>query len=979
MQSATTVRVLVSIALAAALDVLAADAWAQGAISGIARDATGAVLPGVMVEARSPVLIEKARTVFTDGDGRYAVVDLRPGVYDVQFTLAGFRSVRHEGVELSSNVTVTLNAELPVGSRGESVTVMATPPAVDVQSTQRTQVLTRELLDALPTARNFSGLAALMPGVRLSNTDVGGNQQMEQIFMRVHGSRQTDTTVQVDGMPLNSLMGDGQVQAYFSDAANAEVSYQTSAIAAEVSAGGLRINMIPKNGGNRVSGSAFAGGVHRSWQGDNVTPELRARGLSRGDTVDHVSDVNVGIGGPIRPDRLWYFASLRRIATNDVVANNFYADGRPGVEDQWIYNALGRLTWQAAPRVKVTAYFDRYPKFKGHEMAALTDPVTAARRRDWRDALYYTAQARLTAVLSRRMLLEGGYASNVEYFSAGYQPGIAKERWSPGWYGQAGHEELVGYGTVTPYRYWHGINGPASGTDPRKHVLSSTLSYVTGTHSLKAGVQWGFGSFVSRGDLNADLIQLYRNGRPDGVQVHNTPREAREYLNADLGIFAQDSWRFDRLTLNSGIRLEYFNGEISEQQAPAGRFVPARHFDRVPCMPCWFDVAPRFGAAYDLFGDARTAVKATAGRYMAGQALGFAQRYNPFSAQTDVRSWSDSNGDDIAQDGEIGPSNDARFGLATLTRRPDPGIAREYDWEYTAGIQREVARGVSVGATWFRRETFSMTRSVNGPFSGADYAVVHVVSPLDGRVIPAYNLDPAKRGLIDRVDVNSADRGLRSLAYTGVEFAASARLGRATLFGGWTFDRSILNHCDELENWGNLSPVIYDAASVNAQQPKSDYHYCDQSALGLPFLHEFKMSGAYQLPWQLQANLALQSYAGPALPTRWSIGRTTRYADDCAGPCTPGALVIPNLTANTYVLDLRPPGSDYYARLTQLDLGLRKIVIVRGVRVSGQVDVFNVANSSYVKSQATTLGPSLGQVLSTLQPRTMRLAMQLQF
>jgi hypothetical protein len=937
------------------------------------------VLPGVVVEASSPVLIEHSRTVVTDRDGRFSIVDLRPGTYVVQFTLEGFSPLRREGIEVSSDFNLTLNVELVVGSRDEAITVSVPSPALDVQSTQRTHVLDRELLDALPTARNFSGLAALMPAVRMSNTDVGGNQQMEQIFMRVHGSRLADTTLQVDGMPLNSLMGDGQVQAYFSDAANAEVSYQTGGLGADVSAGGLRINMIPKAGGNRTAGSAFAGLVDRAWQADNVTAELRRRGLTHADTVEHVSDYNVALGGPLRRGRLWYFTTLRRIATNDIVANNTYADGRAGVEDQWIYNALGRLTWQMLRDTKLTAYFDRYPKFKGHEMGALTDPETAARRRDWRRALYYTTQTKVTKVLSSRFLLEGGYSANIEYFTATYQPGIEQDRGSADWYRQTGHEELVGFGTTTPYRYWNGINGPSAGTDPRKHVLSAVLSYVTGTHTLKTGMQWGFGPFVTRGDLNGDLIQLYRNGQADSVRVYNTPREGREYLNADLGVFAQDSWRMRRLTLNAGLRLEYFNAEISEQRAPAGRFVPARRFDRVPCMPCWFDVAPRFGASYDLFGNGQTAVKVTANKYMAGQALGFAQRYNPFSTQSDVRSWDDSNGDDIAQDVEIGPSNDARFGLATLTRRPDPDIAREYDWEYSAGIQHEVMRGLSLGATWFHRDVFNMTKSVNGPFTAADYAVVAVVSPLDGAVIPAYNLAPAKRGLIDRIDLNSRNRSLRAYSYTGFETGVTARIGRGSLFGGWSVDRSTLDHCDELENWGNLSSVIYDAATVNAQQPKSDYHYCNQSALGLPFQHEFKLSGSYLLPWRLQVSAALQSYAGGMLPTRWSIGRTTRYADNCIGPCTPGALVIPDMTATTYVLDLTPPGSEFYGRLNQLDVGIRKIFSVRGVQVSGQVDVFNATNSSYIKSQVTTFGPSLGQVLSTLQPRTMRLAMQMRF
>jgi hypothetical protein len=272
-----------------------------------------------------------------------------------------------------------------------------------------------------------------------------------------------------------------------------------------------------------------------------------------------------------------------------------------------------------------------------------------------------------------------------------------------------------------------------------------------------------------------------------------------------------------------------------------------------------------------------------------------------------------------------------------------------------------------------------MTRSVNAPVGPEDYTVVNVVSPLDGSIIPAYNLNPAKRGLLDRIDVNSTDRNLRSYSYNGLEFGASARLGRATLFGGWTFDRRILNHCDELENWGNLSSVIYPASGQNSQQPKSDYHFCNQSELGIPYTHEFKLSGSYMLPWDVQVNAALQSYPGAMLPTRWSIGRTTRYAADCVGPCTPGALVIPNMTPATYVLDLTPPGSAFYGRLTQLDVGFRKIIRVGRYQFSGQADLFNFLNTDYIKSQTTTIGPSLGRPLSTLQPRTLRLAVQMRF
>src|SRR5881296_3204823 len=215
----TAIRQCVLVAIVLMVPTIAT---AQSAISGLVRDATGAVLPGVTVEASSPVLLEKIRTAVTDAQGRYTIVDLRPGVYTVTMSLTGFNTFRSEGLELPANFTATVNADLRVGSIKVSITVSGASPVVDVQNTQRTQVVSRELLDSLPTARNYAGLAALMPGVRMTNTDVGGNQQMEQIYMITHGSRRTDTTVQVDGMMINSLMNDGEVQAYFSDAGNAE-------------------------------------------------------------------------------------------------------------------------------------------------------------------------------------------------------------------------------------------------------------------------------------------------------------------------------------------------------------------------------------------------------------------------------------------------------------------------------------------------------------------------------------------------------------------------------------------------------------------------------------------------------------------------------------------------------------------------------------------------------------------------------------
>jgi hypothetical protein len=978
-------RLFVLGSLALALLLAPAVASAQSAFSGVVRDTSGAVLPGVTVEASSPVLIEKTRAAVTDGEGRYAITDLRPGTYTVVFTLTGFNTFRRDGLELPTNFNMQINADLRVGSLEESITVTGDAPVVDVASTQRTQVLNRDLLDALPSARNYSGLAALMPGVRMSNTDVGGNQQMEQIYMTVHGSRQTDTTVQVDGLQLNSLMNDGQVQAYFSDAANAEVSYQTSGVGAEVSGGGVRINMIPREGGNRVSGSVFAGGTNGSWQANNVGDDLKARGLTVGEKVDHISDYNFAIGGPIKQDKLWYFTTIRRIATNELVANNFYKSGEQGMEDQWIYNALFRLTWQMTPKNKITAYYDRYPKFKGHEMPALYDPETAAARRDWRHANYFTGQVKYTSTVTNRLLLEAGYSTNVEYLYIGYQPGVQMDRGSEQWFTQIGKQEVQAPGVAMnpgqPYAFsaWNGRITPANGIDPKKYVISTTASYVTGSHNIKTGFQWGFGSYVLEYDINGDLVQLYRNGLPSQVRIYNTPVRSEEFLNGDLGMFVQDSWTINQLTVNAGLRVERFVGQISDQEVAAGRFVQARTFEKTSCMPCWWDFAPRFGVSYDLFGDARTALKGTINKYMAGQTLSYARRYNPLALDSDTRDWRDLNNDDVAQENEIGPSNNLAFGLPVFSFRPGPdGVDREYDIETSLSVQHELARGLSVSGSWFRRSTYNQRRTDNLLVSSANYFPVTVANPLTGESLTVYNLDPSKRGQLDRIDNNSSDLDLRSRTYNGFELGMAGRLRGASFFGGWTFDRLINVQCDAIDN-----PNFYQgyAATTNVAMPGN---WCDESALDMPLRHEFKLSGSYTFPYDIQVNAALQSYAGPARGTYWQVTTATRYAPGCLGACTPGALVIPNLvtapgTPTSMNIALLAPGSDYYGRMNQLDLGFRKLFRFGRYQYSAQADIFNFTNNDYVKTETLLYGTALGRPTSNLQPRTLRLAVQMRF
>jgi len=291
-------RIAVSFALTlVCVAALPAIAGAQSTIAGVVKDASGAVLPGVTVEAKSDALIEKTRAVVTNGQGQYTIVDLRPGVYSLSFTLPGFSTFTRDRIELPANFTATISAELKVGGLEESVTVSGQSPVVDVQSAARTTVLSRETLDTIPTGRTIQSVGQLVVGVTLNVPDVGGSRAMQQTYMSVHGLSSSQVTTQVDGMMVNGLDGDGAVQNYFNNMMSQEMAYQTAGAGTDVSGGGVRLNMIPKEGGNRHSGAFFGAWSDGAWQSDNLTQSLKDRGLSVPDRISKIYDFNASFGG----------------------------------------------------------------------------------------------------------------------------------------------------------------------------------------------------------------------------------------------------------------------------------------------------------------------------------------------------------------------------------------------------------------------------------------------------------------------------------------------------------------------------------------------------------------------------------------------------------------------------------------------------------------------------------------------------------
>jgi hypothetical protein len=582
-------------------------------------------------------------------------------------------------------------------------------------------------------------------------------------------------------------------------------------------------------------------------------------------------------------------------------------------------------------------------------------------------------------------MLDAGLSFNQEQYVITNQEGINKEPFSADWFAGASRRDADLVTLRSGLANW-------GGRYPDRYNVQGALSYVTGAHNFKTGAQWNWGPYENTRATNADLQQVYRSGVPSFVTVYNTPLRYMDRLNADVGLYAQDTWTLKRLTVNGGLRWEYLRSEVSDQESPGGRFVGERRFEAIP-MPVWKDLAPRFGAVYDVFGNAKTALKVGLNRYNESRTTFFANIYNPLALTSRDLTWTDLNRDDIAQ-GALGcvyqspgceinfaqlPTN---FGQRQLNR-VDPDFKRTYNVETTAGVQHELLPRVSVSTNFYRRTFHRLRVTDNLLRTMSDYTPVSVFNPLTGQPFTIYNTNLAAVPRVDNFDTN-AGSGRRQV-YTAVDFNVNARLpGGAMLFGGFVTERTTRAICDEPDDPNMLL-------------------YCDDADNDIPYRPQLKLSGSYPLPWGIQVSAALQSLAGRPIGgftttgnkisgpgygdtgspvgTQWLITPTTRYPANCPAPCPAGALAFPTLTLSSLTVPLVAPGTEFLPRLNQIDVSVGKWFEVGRTRIQGQVDIFNALNAntelSYRSVNATTttyLVPS-----SILQGRQVRLGVQMKW
>jgi hypothetical protein len=974
-----------AVALACLL-LFPAVASAQGGIAGLVKDASGGVLPGVTVEASSPELIEKTRTAVTDAQGRYSFVDLRPGTYAVAFTLPGFNAVRREGVAVTVTSTATVNAEMGVGTLEETLTVTGDAPLVDVQRTTTQTVMSKELLDAVPNIRAVQRYTAFIPGVQTSGAAaLASGLGREMGNLAIHGGRLGEANTLIEGVATRHLNGTGGSPRFqINQAMVQEVAVSLGSAGADQQMGGIMQNIVPRQGGNNFSGLVYFHFTNDKFTGNNLSDELEALGLGGSGAVRESWDINPGFGGPIFRDKLWFFAAYRHWG-NDIDSGSRYNL----TPQEWVYtpdltrptasyrfsdrNYTARFTWQAAERHQFSVFYDNNPRTWYNRSASPTVSPEASTYTPYYPN--YITQAAWKSPVTSRLFLEatGMYAnSNNNMFPTG-DPEIFRGA-QP-----ADPAHLIGAQELTTGLQFRSTWANQSFGDLGHawvYRAAAAASYVTGSHTLKVGTDYYSGHREARQYRNGDIRYQLRNGRPSQLTMFG-PSFIVSDLKADFGLYIQDRWTFDRLTTNLGVRYDYLNSSVPAGTIEGNRWMGPRTYDAVEGVPVWHDISPRMGLSYDLFGNGKTAIKASLNRYVEGVALDIANANSPVvtSVLSANRNWNDQNGNfepdcdfsNLDANGECGSISDRNFGRNNpRATRWDQDLLtgygdRGFNWETAVQLQHQLLDGLSVNAGYHRRSygNFQVTKNTAlGDDPSVHYDPFCVTLPADARLPGAgeqlcgfYDIKPNMRGVVENLVTFESTFGERKEVYNGFDLILTARFPNgAQISGGSSTGRTALDSC----------------FVVNSPQEEL---FCDVRP---PMQTQVKFMGVYPLPWWgIQVSGSFQSVPGPEILANYEVP-SSEIAGSLGRPLSAGATATVNLP-------IVQPGTIYSPRWQQTDMRVSKTFRLANLRMLGSLDVFNLFNSAGVVQVNQTYGPAWQRTQLVLNPRQFRLSAQVDF
>jgi hypothetical protein len=1019
--------------LLAVLSLIPVSAFAQGAstatIAGVVRDSSGAVLPGVTVEAASPALIEKVRSTVTDERGQYRLPELRPGMYIVTFSLPGFSTLKREGIELRTSFTAQIDIELTVNQLEETITVTGATPLVDVSSATQQRTVTREVLDTVPTAKSVLGIAALIPAVvePPNAQDVGGSKGERSVRISVHGGKTFDSRLLQDGMRYNALTpGVGQPNAttpstptspapvfvaslegtgrgyYINPLAVDEVVVDLGTMgSAEYSLGGAQVNSIPKSGSNVFSGSMFLAGTSSGLQSDNLDDDLRSQGLTSVNSVKKVYDINGAFGGPLLKNRLWFFAAGRRWGTTTHVANLF-ADAdttdflytpdlsRPIEPEEDDKGGGGRLTFQASSRDKFTFSYDKQRNFQDQLTGQLETGTIKNEANQGYCQSHQVLQGTWSRPQSTNLLFDAGVTVSKFNFQS-----FGDDLFLSDYDGCGG--QLVDNVSINDTGLGFTYNGVGVGRGLSLSHQSNgrfNVSLITGRHTLKTGVFWMYGlgggqrtyNVRSPAQVNGlPVTYTFLNQRPTSLTQFVSPNLQVAQLNPDLALFVQDQFRLKRVTISAGLRFDWLRESVAASSVPTGALVPPQSFPAIKNVPNWKDLSPRLGIVWDPAGDAKTAIKFGINRYVASATTGIANLFDPFgpgnSLSSTARTWGDTNGNFLPDcdltlktaNGECGAMLNQNFGTNVPSYRPDPNWVegwgkRPYNWQGSISIDREVLPYLVVNAGYYRTWYGNFMVVDNQRVAPTDFSPYCVTAPTDAR------LPLSGQQLCGLYDLNPDKIGqIDNLVTLAKNYGAHTEIynGVDVNLQLRVKSRATIGGGWNIGNAVQLGTTAGGTASASTNScyvvdsPQQLFN-CD---VEVPYQSRIKLNGSYTLPWDVQIAAVVQSNPGANYSA--NLAYTSAQIQPSLGRALSGA--------TTVTIPLAQPYSLYGPRINQFDLRGTKIFRLGSRRLQANFDAYNLFNTNTPVTLFGTFNARWGQPTQVLDGRLVKFSAQLDF
>jgi len=924
-----------------------AHAQTTGSITGSVTDASGAILPGVSITLSGDRLIGGPQTQVSDTTGTYRFDRLVPGSYGIKFELQGFRTVERPDVRISAAFVATINGKMEVGAVSETITVTGESPTVDVRSNVQQTVMNQEILEGIPTGRDPWSLAKLIPGVQVATYDVGGTQSMQQSSMSAHGSSTNDVSYNIDGATVNwPGGGGGATMIYYDQGMFEEVNYMTSAIPAEQLAGGVSINMVTKDGGNLWKGNARYNFANDNLQGENWAAAQRLSPTFRGNPTKKTYDFNLSGGGAIIQNRMWVNGTIRKWVVNKLV-NATNPDGSQALDDNDLKNYSGKVVTSLSTNNKVSVSYFWNNKIRGH-------------RRDSNDRIpdiasvvqtnpVQTTQAKYTGI-KNRLVFESNFSVMDGQTNYTYQPDTDKSL-----------VRIIDTGTTDVFNASTREEHQPNSRHQFDNVLSFGKSGMGGEHLFKAGAQWGRLFYGSDYSVLNDHWLVYNNGVPVSVRQYNSPAFSKNVATV-TGFFVQDAWSMNRLTLNIGGRFDKYAGTLPEQSAPGGTFSTPRTVAEREVINHSIAVW-RLGAAYDLTGTGRTALKASVSRYGLQVGIDRVTNVNPLTVGSRDCPWTDPNGNRKFDVGEVNTASCPGFSGGTTTNYSTDGVEWPYSDEVTAGIETELRGAVRVGAMFYYRTNRKQLGQHNTavPSTGYTTHTINVPNGPGGTVqnpkpttATVFNLAPALVSASANVRDNE---DYLDTEYKGVEFTATKRFSR---------------------KWQMQTGFTIGKNTGGPPQPTSFTNFADlndpnvtlypQGIIGNDSETAFRLSGSYILPGDITVAGSMIANNGYPYVSTYSLTR--------AVAATQGI----TLTRATQTVQLSERGDERYGNVMMFDIRLSRAFRFGGGRsFAPQIDFFNIGNADTTVAHAVAVGGSYLQPAEILAPRIIRVGFSFNF